>query len=694
MKLLEQKNKVKIDGDLSTEKFTIQFNSKMASMLSDKLYSDKIAAVIRELSTNAADSHVEAGKKNIPFEVTLPTNWSPHFIIQDYGTGLSPENISNIYRVYGVSSRENSNETTGMLGLGSKVPFAYHTKTFNLESTVNGIKYSYSGYIGEENLPCLSKIGEITTNECNGVKITIPVNRNDVFNFTNKAKEIYEFFNPRPKIKGTSIQFDTPSLIVDGVNWHLRNYGSTAFAVMSNIKYPISFSDTSLSDLDRRMMQHPFYIFFETGDLDIEISREGLSYDVKTKTAILAKFREIRKQLADNFQKDIDKCTSLWEARLLAISKSGVLYEYMDRKSLVWSGKKLFDSQNSNEIGLGQKIGYYNSYYSAKKHCKIRETDSVPISKDILFLRNDLDKGLDTRVYHRYQTLGRIAIFVVKDDAEQKLLIDKLGIDASMFTLASSLPKPAPKVRVVGTGTKRGNTENIMEFNTGYYSNLSAYYTNVDKDLDDGGEYFEFNTFKCVWNGQNLNPKVVSEIIETVELAGGKKRTVYAIKTAKIPRLGKTKKMWTNYIDSALTELDKIYSSLQYTKLDKIKAAINKFGMYDYYSNTYFLSLDDVLAINKDVTQKDFNSFADLVTEVKKLNDVNSVRNGIENLYNTLGRTLPTAVGTPIDVSAKATQLETEYKALVKKYPLLKLANELSSKKDLFKDIAIYINAK
>ena len=116
----------------SSNQFSIAQTSKMFKILSDSLYSDKVMAVIRELSTNANDAHIAAGNRN-PFKVTLPTQTNPNFTVRDYGTGLSQEDMEELYTTYGASNKNDSNDFTGCLGLGSKSPFAY-TKSFTTTS--------------------------------------------------------------------------------------------------------------------------------------------------------------------------------------------------------------------------------------------------------------------------------------------------------------------------------------------------------------------------------------------------------------------------------------------------------------------------------------------------------------------------------------------------------------------------------
>ena len=135
-------------GIASTNQFSIQTSSKMFHILSNSLYSDKVMAVIRELSTNALDAHISAGNKN-PFKVTLPTSANPLFMVRDYGTGLSQADMESLYTTYGASNKNNSNDFVGCLGLGSKSPFAY-SKSFTTTSYFNGKKYTYVAAIGAD----------------------------------------------------------------------------------------------------------------------------------------------------------------------------------------------------------------------------------------------------------------------------------------------------------------------------------------------------------------------------------------------------------------------------------------------------------------------------------------------------------------------------------------------------------------
>ena len=113
------------------------------TILRDDIYSDKILAVIREYSTNSFDANVMSGNGAVPIKVTLPSRFFPEFKVRDCGTGLSPLDIKEIYTSYGESSKRNTNDAVGYLGIGCKSGFAYGDN-FIVTSWHGGIKTVYN----------------------------------------------------------------------------------------------------------------------------------------------------------------------------------------------------------------------------------------------------------------------------------------------------------------------------------------------------------------------------------------------------------------------------------------------------------------------------------------------------------------------------------------------------------------------
>lgn len=297
--------------------FTIKNNTKMFNILSDGLYSDKISAIIRELSCNAWDSHVAAGKQDVQFHIHLPNHLDPEFRIRDFGVGLSKDDVNKIFTVYGESTKTESQDFTGALGLGSKSPFSY-VESYTVTSWFNGKKNVYSALRDETGLPAIMHIHEEDSTEDNGVEISFPAYSRDFESFKSKASEILRVFPLTPKITGNTIFISKYSSILSGTNWKIYENANfrSAIAIMANVRYPIAFQSLKTNDqVVNAICNLPIEIVFDNGELDFAASREQLSYTQFTINAILTKLEEIKKEISEYFEKEFSSCKTLWEAK-------------------------------------------------------------------------------------------------------------------------------------------------------------------------------------------------------------------------------------------------------------------------------------------------------------------------------------------------------------------------------------------
>lgn len=161
-------------------------DGRMFKLLLNNLYSQPIAAVLRELSCNAIDAHVSVGNPN-PFHIQLPTLLDSNFIIRDFGPGLDEEEINRYLNTLFSSSKTTSNDFIGSFGLGSKVAFSL-VSSFNIESYKNGIKYTCLWYEKDCGTPTLIVTDRSPTEEPNGLKFIVPLSDP---NNTNKYPEAF-----------------------------------------------------------------------------------------------------------------------------------------------------------------------------------------------------------------------------------------------------------------------------------------------------------------------------------------------------------------------------------------------------------------------------------------------------------------------------------------------------------------------
>jgi len=206
-------------GGLDNEqRFRIKASAKAFDILSSRLYTNVVQAVLRELSTNAWDAHVEAGHEE-PFEVHLPTSSETYFLIRDFGPGMSREKVEGLYSTYFDSDKTDSNDVVGCLGLGSKSPYAY-ADSFTVTSYYGGRRLVYFMY-REDGLPRLSLVDDSPSSQPSGLEVKLEVQPTDINQFLQEAADIYQYFPVQPKWTGAVPQIPEWTPVLEGEGWSL-----------------------------------------------------------------------------------------------------------------------------------------------------------------------------------------------------------------------------------------------------------------------------------------------------------------------------------------------------------------------------------------------------------------------------------------------------------------------------------------
>lgn len=322
MKMFDEPQNVAVISNVAeVGEFRIRNSAKAFRILSASLYSNKIRAIIRELTTNALDSHVAAGTSR-PVDVHLPSTLEPRFSVRDYGTGLDHNEVTNIYTTYFESTKTNSNDFVGALGLGSKTPFSY-TDNFTVTAIKDGVQRIYSAYLNDHGVPSIALMCQSSTDEPNGVAVEFAViNQADFRKFRDEAAEVYSWFKIVPNVESavdfTVTQREYASKdIIPGVH-QLKNrsyYHHGSYAVMGNIAYPIEIPSTEINDTNRNlfeMLRCGLVLEFPIGALDFQPSREGLSYIKQTISAIESQLSALQSSLMDVLRTEADKITCQW----------------------------------------------------------------------------------------------------------------------------------------------------------------------------------------------------------------------------------------------------------------------------------------------------------------------------------------------------------------------------------------------
>lgn len=296
------------------------------------LYSDPIAAVIREYSTNAYDTQI-AARVNLPVSVTLPTMNTPEFSVEDFGQGMSATTILDHYSLYGRSDKRGTNDQVGSLGLGCKSALTYADQ-FTIRSRKDGVETLALVSKDDQGVGQIEIVDTSTTTQPNGTKITIPVRAHDVWRFTEKAKRIYGFWESGTVlVDGAEAASVLPDYIqAPGTDFYYR-HGGEHVVLMGNVAYRVQ------SDYLNDFRGYGVIIKANLGDVSFAPSREELMYDNRTQRFI----RDAVQAAKDAVKTQIDTvlATAKTHAEALRLYHANVNLSFMDDVKWVYKGEAI-----------------------------------------------------------------------------------------------------------------------------------------------------------------------------------------------------------------------------------------------------------------------------------------------------------------------------------------------------------------
>ena len=328
--LTQEKRDVSVCGDFKTSGFKINASAKAFEILSSNIYTNKVAAVIREYSCNAYDAHVAAGNQDRQFDVNLPTSLDSTFSVRDYGIGLSEDQVRDIFTTYFQSTKTNSNDFIGALGLGSKSAFSL-VDSFTVTSFFGGEKSVYSCYKDEHGEPQVALLGQSNTDEDNGVEISMSIPTDRINEFASEAVKVFRHFDKLPNInnkdveriaKKESKEFD---FVSDGMKLNGTYYGAALYARMGNVAYkvPSEYSDGLDGVVD-----------FPIGSLGFNAGREELSMDDQTIELISKRVAEVKDNLASMILETVEKINCPFDRAVKVRSLKGSILNAVRKSNI------------------------------------------------------------------------------------------------------------------------------------------------------------------------------------------------------------------------------------------------------------------------------------------------------------------------------------------------------------------------
>lgn len=367
-----------VRGGAKAQSFTIDTESSVIfEILRDKMYKDKIGAVAREVASNARDANREA-KVDKPVEITVikPNRLQgighESVSFKDYGAGMNPDKIVNIYLKYGASDKRTTNELTGGFGLGAKTPFAYNdtftvitvanwakpiteiqTKTIENEDgtteeveveeivgykPVRRYRWKHTGMLDTSGKGKMVTFSEEETDDPTGTEVIVPIKTiSDRIEFEKKilkytktwASEVnYINFNQTQQDLETVFEEDGFGLFYS--DEYL--YGDQLEMVIDGIPYPMDNSILQLTDTVGRSDSHFLTVLkFDTGELSISANRESVQYDEETIALIKERYAEFQdfmneklNMLVEGEKSYLEACIMTYNIRKASVKKGHV----------------------------------------------------------------------------------------------------------------------------------------------------------------------------------------------------------------------------------------------------------------------------------------------------------------------------------------------------------------------------------
>ena len=155
----------------------------IALLLSRHLYHNPITATVREIISNAIDATIQLPtSQRQPIEIHLPSKTELFFAVTDHATGMSPQEVKNLYLNYGTSTKTDNPPQIGSYGIGAQAPLSY-TQTFVMTTVKD-----------QQETTCLINLQQVQlytnkTTVANGTRVKIPLsNERDIAKFFTAVK--------------------------------------------------------------------------------------------------------------------------------------------------------------------------------------------------------------------------------------------------------------------------------------------------------------------------------------------------------------------------------------------------------------------------------------------------------------------------------------------------------------------------
>ena len=373
-------------GEVSEVGFTISEDSDFLIDALINLYSKKEESILREIVSNAYDASLETEEKRVVIIIN-----DDKIVVQDFGTGMSPEFMKTKYTKVGLSTKKESASAIGYYGLG-RISVLSNSNSYNVVTCFEGVEYNWLIWRDTKiNIDLISSV----CSENTGTRVEF--NIKDPKKWFDTAKNTLEFFDGviiHCEAKGVKTEYVTKPVVVEkGNKYGLRNGSinntSKLGIILGKVKYPIDFETLEIPIVNS---EANIFLPLDSGLKPVP-SRESIIYSEKTKDYLREKIKEFQ-----------DYCEAEIQVKLDEAQKKGIV-EYkkaFDDAFVEWEGVKIYN----NSIVWPYKIfsyyvGNWKNFITVERKKQWYSLSSVYVGK------------LTTKVI---EYLGTLGVYPVKGE--------------------------------------------------------------------------------------------------------------------------------------------------------------------------------------------------------------------------------------------------------------------------------------
>lgn len=376
---LESKNNKVINAQIDPSAMTL-----IMDMLA-KNYNNPLPSAIREYVSNGIDVHKE---QNIdkPVKLTLPNNFSDEIIIEDFGCGLSLDEIINIYANFGSSTKRDDDEQIGGFGIGSKSGLAI-SNMITVTSVKNGLKNIFTLVRDDNGISTIILKENEKTNDEPGTTVQIPFRPLEEYEKEEIAAELNGWSKKDIIVSGNNSIYNDcriPDIgkkfnngyIIPQKYHNETNTKDRYNAIIGGVLYPLDIRkiENVMNSEERNLLRH--FAFERNGKSNIVItipiedayvsySRESIDENDKMLKTCKKYMIGILNELKEHVEKEIESKQDIYQV-IRTLDEYHLYDKWGVDNKILWKDKTIEDycneyieknRENPEEFTLIERVG-------------------------------------------------------------------------------------------------------------------------------------------------------------------------------------------------------------------------------------------------------------------------------------------------------------------------------------------------